>query len=77
MKFKDMTNSFRGTHGRVTKEEVKGNKDRLTATWQPHRGFEALVAYIETCLVYSHFNKKLLPDGELIVTFLVCIKQTG
>ena len=30
MKFKDMATSFWGTYGRVTKEEVKDNKDRLT-----------------------------------------------
>ena len=35
------------------------------------------VAHIETCLIYSHFTKKLAPDGELIDAFLVCIKHTG
>ena len=45
--------------------------------WQPHQGFEALDAQIKTCLVYSHFAKKLIPDGELIDAFLICIKQTG
>ena len=30
MKFKEMTDSFGGTYGRVTEEEVKDNKDRLT-----------------------------------------------
>jgi hypothetical protein len=32
MKFKDMTDSFWGTYGRVTEEEVKDNKDRLTTS---------------------------------------------
>ena len=77
MKFKDTTDSFLRTYGRVTKEEVKYNKDRLTTAWQPHQGFEALVAQIETCLVYSHFTKKLIPDRELIDAFLICIKQMG
>ena len=44
MKFKDMADSFWGTYGRVTEEEVKDNKDRLTITWPPHQGFKALVA---------------------------------
>ena len=39
MKFKDMTNSFGGTYGRVTKEEVKDNKNRLTTSWQLHQDF--------------------------------------
>ena len=77
MKFKDMTDRFWGTYRRVTEEEMKDNKDRLTTAWQPHQGFEALVAEIETCLVYSHFAKKLIPDGELIYAFLICMKQTG
>jgi phage terminase small subunit len=77
MKFKDMADSFWGTYGRVTKEKVKNNKDRLTIVWQPHQGFEALVAQIETCLVYSYFAKKLIPDGELIDAFLIYVKQTG
>ena len=77
MKFKDMTDSFGGTYRRVTKEEVKDNKDRLTIAWQPHQDFQALVAQIETCLIYSHFAKKLIPDGELIDAFLICVKQTG
>ena len=57
-KFKDMTDSFGGTYGRVAEEEVKENKDMLTTVWQPHQGFEALVAQIKTCLVYSHFVKQ-------------------
>ena len=78
IKFKDRTDSFWGTYGRVTKEEeAKDNKDRLTTAWQPHQGFEALVAQIEACLVYSHFAKKLIPDGVLIGTFLICVKQMG
>ena len=77
MKFKDMAASFWGTYGRVTGEEVKDNKDRLTTAWQPHQGFEGLVAQIKTCLVYSHFAKKLIPDKELIDAFLIAIKQTG
>ena len=32
MKFKGMSNSFLGTYVSVTKEEVKGNKDRLTTS---------------------------------------------
>ena len=44
MKFKDMYASFWSTHGRLTKEEAKINKDRLMITWQPHKGGEALVA---------------------------------
>ena len=32
MKFKDMADNFRGTYGRVTEEEVKDNKDRLTTS---------------------------------------------
>ena len=56
---------------------MKDNKDRLTTAWQPHQGFEALVAQIETCLVYSHFAKKLIPDGELMDAFLICIKHMG
>ena len=77
MKFEDMAASFWGTYGRVTEEEVKDNKDRLTTAWQPHQGFEALVAQIETCLVYSHFAKKLIPDEELIDAFIIVIKKTG
>jgi hypothetical protein len=77
MKFKDMADNFWATYGTVTEEEVKDNKDRLTTAWQPHQGFEALVAQIETCLVYSHFARKLIPDGELIDAFLICIKKTG
>jgi hypothetical protein len=77
MKFKDMTDSFWGTYGRVTEEEVKDNKDRLTTAWQPHQGFEALIAQIETCLVYSHFAKKLITDVELKDAFLICIKKNG
>ena len=72
-----MTDSFGGTYGRVTKEEVKDSKGRLTTAWQPHQGVEALVAQIETCLVYSHFAMNIIPDGELIDAFLICIKQTG
>ena len=64
MKIKDMTDSFGGTYDRVTKEEVEDNKDRLSTAWQPHQGFEALVAQIKTCLVYSHFAKKLIPTGS-------------
>ena len=75
MKFKDMTDTFWGTYGRVTEEEVKDIKDRLTTAWQPHQSFKALVVQIETCLVYSHFAKKLIPDGELIDACLLCIKQ--
>jgi hypothetical protein len=33
MKFKDMCQSFWETDATVTEEEVKDNKDRLTATW--------------------------------------------
>ena len=77
MKFKDMATSFGGTYGRVTEEEVEDNKDRLKTAWQPHQGFEAIVAQIETCLVYSHFTKKPIADGELIDVFLICVKQTG
>ena len=72
-----MADSFWGTYGRAVKEEVKDNKDGLTTVCQPHQGFETLVAQIETCLVYSHFAKKLIPDGELIGVFLICVKQTG
>ena len=53
MKFKDMTNSFWRTYGRVNKEEVKDNTDRLTTVWQLHQGFKALVAQIKTYLVHS------------------------
>ena len=41
---------------------------------QPHQGFEALVAQIETCLVYSHFMKELIPHLDLIDVFLIVIK---
>ena len=44
--FKDVTNSFWETYGRVTDEEVKDNNDRLTTAWQPHQGCEARVAQI-------------------------------
>ena len=64
-KSKDMADSFGGTCGRVTKEEVKYNKDRLSTTWQPHQGFKALVAQIETCLIYSHFAKNSSLTGSL------------
>ena len=77
MKFKDMTDTFWGTCGRVTEEEVKDNKDRLTTAWQPHHWFEAPVVQIETYLVYSHVTKKCIPDSEFIDTFLICNKQTG
>ena len=65
------------TYGRVTEEEVKYNKDRLATAWQPHQGFEDLVAQIETCLVFSRLAKKLIPDKELIDAFIVIIKKTG
>ena len=77
MKFKDMTNSVWGIYRILTEEEVKDNKDRLTTAWQPHRGFEALVAQIKTCLVYRHITKKLILDEELIDVFLIILKQTG
>ena len=76
MKFKDMCDRFWSTHGRVTKKEVKDNKDRLTTTWQPHQDLEALVAKIETCLVYNHFVRKVIPDKNHIETFLIMIKPT-
>ena len=56
-KFKDMCKTFWNTHGRVTKEGTEENKEKLTTALQPHQIFEALVAQIETCLVYSHFVK--------------------
>ena len=75
MKFNDMTDSFWGAYGRVTEEEVKDNKDELSTACQPHQVFEALVAQIKTCLVYSHLSKKLILNGELVDAFLLCIKQ--
>jgi hypothetical protein len=77
MKFKDMCTHFWETYGRVSQEEVKDNRDRLTTAWQPHQGFEALVAQIETCLVYGHFAKKVISNEDLIDAFLIVIKQTG
>ena len=61
MKFKDVADSFWGTYGRVTEEEVKDTKGVLTTAWQPHQDFEALVAQIKTCIVFSHFAKKTHP----------------
>ena len=61
----------------MTQEEVKDNKDRLTTAWQPQQGFEALIAQIETCLVYGHFSKKVMPNKDLINTLFVVIKEMG
>jgi hypothetical protein len=77
MKFKDMCQNFWDTYGRVTKEEVNNNKDRLTAVSQPHQRFEALVAHIETCLVYGYFTEKVISDKDLIDMFLIVITLTG
>ena len=75
MKFKDMGNRLWSTYGRATKGDVNDNKDRLTTTWQPQQGFEALAAQIETCLVYSHSAKRDSPDGDLIEAFLILSDQ--
>ena len=77
MKFKDMCQSFWDTYGKLTKEEVKDNKTRLTAAWQPYQGFEAPVAHIETCLVYGHVAKKVIPDKDLTNALFIIIKRTG
>ena len=76
-KLKEICDRFWSTSGRVTEEEVKDNKDRLTIAWQPRQGVEALITQIETCLMYSHFVKKAIPDGDLSETFLIVIKWTG
>ena len=36
MEVKDIADSFWGTYGRLTGEEVKYTKDRLTISWQQH-----------------------------------------
>jgi hypothetical protein len=77
MKIKCTRERFWETYGRAAQDEVKVNKDGLTTAWQPHLGFEALTAQIETCLVYGHFAKKVIPDKDLINAFLIGIKQTG
>ena len=77
MKFKEMCQSFWDTYERVTEEDVKDNKDRLSAAWQPHQRFEALVAHIETCLVYGYFTEKVISDEDLIDMFLIVITLTG
>ena len=77
MKFKDVCDSFSSTYRRVTDKEFKDNKDRLIITWQPHQYFKALVAQIETYLVYIYFTKKVIPNKNLIKAFSIVIKQTG
>jgi hypothetical protein len=62
---------------RVTEEEVEDNKDRLTAAWQPHHGFEAVVAHTETCRVCGHGVKQIIPNEDLITALLCVVKQTG
>ena len=62
MKFKDMCQSFWDTYARVNEEEVKNNTDMLTVAWQRHKGFEALVAHIKSCLMYDHFATEVIPD---------------
>ena len=61
----------------MTEEEVKDNKDRLTAAWQPHQGVKVLVAQIKTCLVYGHFAYKVIPDKDLIDALLTVITRMG
>lgn len=62
---------------RVTKEEVRDNKDILATTWHPHQNFEALVVKIKMCLVCSPSVKKVILDKDLIKAFLPVIKQRG
>ena len=75
MKFKDICDHFWAIYGKATPEEVKDNRYRLTTDWQPHQGFEALVAQIEVCLVYGHFAKKSIPDDDLIDAFIIVGKH--
>ena len=77
MKSKDMCQHFWDIYDRVAQEEVKNNKDRLTSAWQPHQGFQAFIAQIETCLVYGHFAKTIIPDKDVTDALLIVIKQTG
>ena len=77
MKFKNMCDSFWSTYGRVTEEEVKDNTDRLTTAWQPYQGFEVPVAQIKMYLVYIHFAKKVIPNRDLVKTFLILTEPTS